>query len=90
MFELRRRPRRRPRWRPPPRWRRRHRRASCASRAGFDDFGIAAAVALRDGGHWGQGYAEPLFDGTFEVLAWRVVGERCDFLPAAASPGATP
>ena len=41
-----------------------------------DDFGIDAAIALRDGGHWGQGYAEPLFDGEFEVLAWRIVGER--------------
>jgi single-stranded-DNA-specific exonuclease len=40
------------------------------------EFGIDAAVALRDGGHWGQGYPEPLFDGEFEVLAWRIVGER--------------
>ncbi len=34
------------------------------------------AVILRDGGPWGQGYPEPLFDGEFEVLNWRVVGER--------------
>ncbi|GHB93936.1 single-stranded-DNA-specific exonuclease RecJ [Thermomonas carbonis] len=40
------------------------------------DFHIDTALALRDGGHWGQGYAEPLFDGEFEVLAWRIVGER--------------
>ena len=40
------------------------------------DFGIDTAIALRDGGHWGQGYAEPLFDGEFEVLRWRIVGER--------------
>ena len=26
--------------------------------------------------HWGQGYAEPLFDGDFDVLGWRIVGER--------------
>ena len=43
---------------------------------GDDDFHIDTALALRDGGHWGQGYAEPLFDGDFDVLAWRMVGER--------------
>jgi single-stranded-DNA-specific exonuclease len=37
---------------------------------------IASALALRDGGHWGQGYPEPLFDGEFDVLGWRIVGER--------------
>lgn len=40
------------------------------------DFGIGTAIALRDGGHWGQGYPEPLFDGEFAVLRWRIVGER--------------
>ncbi len=40
------------------------------------EFTRASADALRDGGPWGQGYPEPLFDGEFEVLAWRVVGER--------------
>lgn len=40
------------------------------------DFAIDAALALRDGGHWGQGYPEPLFDGEFEVVGWRIVGER--------------
>lgn len=34
------------------------------------------AELLRDGGPWGQGYPEPLFDGVFDVLQWRVVGER--------------
>jgi single-stranded-DNA-specific exonuclease len=37
---------------------------------------IVHARLLRDGGPWGQGYPEPLFDGEFEVLRWRVVGER--------------
>ena len=37
---------------------------------------LVHAEALRDGGPWGQGYPEPVFDGTFEVLGWRVVGER--------------
>ena len=27
-------------------------------------------------GPWGQGFPEPQFDGEFEVLGWRVVGER--------------
>ena len=39
----------------------------------FDRF---HAEAIRDGGPWGQGFAEPLFDGVFEVLDWKTVGER--------------
>ncbi|WP_454830753.1 single-stranded-DNA-specific exonuclease RecJ [Pseudoxanthomonas wuyuanensis] len=34
------------------------------------------ADALRCAGPWGQGFPEPLFDGVFDVLDWRVVGER--------------
>ena len=41
-----------------------------------DEFIAANAEALRNGGPWGQGYGEPLFDGEFEVIDWRVVGER--------------
>ena len=41
-----------------------------------EEFSIEAALALRDGGHWGQGYPEPLFDGEFDVVGWRIVGER--------------
>ncbi|MGH8033459.1 MAG: single-stranded-DNA-specific exonuclease RecJ, partial [Luteimonas sp.] len=37
---------------------------------------IANAHALRDGGPWGQGFPEPMFDGEFDVLAWRPVGSR--------------
>ena len=40
------------------------------------EFSRDSAEALRDGGPWGQGYPEPLFDGEFEVVAWRIVGER--------------
>nr|ACT36387.1 single stranded specific exonuclease [uncultured bacterium L11E10] len=40
------------------------------------EFDRAHAEALRDGGPWGQGFAEPLFDGVFEVIDWRAVGER--------------
>jgi single-stranded-DNA-specific exonuclease len=41
-----------------------------------EEFIVANAEALRSGGPWGQGYGEPLFDGVFEVIDWRVVGER--------------
>ncbi len=41
-----------------------------------DEFTCGNAVALRDGGPWGQGYPEPVFDGECELLAWRIVGER--------------
>ncbi|MBB1471946.1 single-stranded-DNA-specific exonuclease RecJ [Luteimonas sp. MC1782] len=40
------------------------------------EFDRAHAEALRDGGPWGQGFPEPLFDGEFDVRDWRVVGER--------------
>jgi single-stranded-DNA-specific exonuclease len=40
------------------------------------EFDAVHARMLRDGGSWGQGYPEPLFDGRFDVLGWRVVGER--------------
>ena len=37
---------------------------------------LETAVAVRDGGPWGQGFPEPLFDGVFEVVETRVVGQR--------------
>jgi single-stranded-DNA-specific exonuclease len=37
---------------------------------------IRTALALRDGGPWGQGFAEPLFDDVFEVVGWKVLGEQ--------------
>lgn len=40
------------------------------------ELNLDIALALRDGGHWGQGYPEPLFDGVFEVLSFRVLKER--------------
>jgi single-stranded-DNA-specific exonuclease len=43
---------------------------------GADEFALATAIALRDGGQWGQAYPEPLFDGVFDVLRWRKIGER--------------
>lgn len=40
------------------------------------EFRRASAELLRDAGPWGQGFPEPQFDGEFDVLGWRVVGER--------------
>jgi single-stranded-DNA-specific exonuclease len=37
---------------------------------------IETALALRNGGPWGQGFPEPTFDVNFEVLSFRVVGEK--------------
>ncbi|MFT3896220.1 MAG: single-stranded-DNA-specific exonuclease RecJ [Thermomonas sp.] len=39
-------------------------------------FDRATADLLRDAGPWGQGWPEPLFDGEFDVIASRTVGER--------------
>jgi len=41
-----------------------------------DAFELATAELLRNAGPWGQGFEEPLFDGKFEVVNRKVVGER--------------
>jgi single-stranded-DNA-specific exonuclease len=40
------------------------------------EFTADTAVALREGGPWGSGFAEPCFDGRFAVLETRVLGGR--------------
>jgi single-stranded-DNA-specific exonuclease len=40
------------------------------------EFSFETAVAVRQGGPWGAGFAEPAFDGRFGVLDTRVVGSR--------------
>ncbi len=40
------------------------------------EFNAGTALALREGGPWGSGFTEPLFDGRFKVLDTRVVGGR--------------
>jgi single-stranded-DNA-specific exonuclease len=40
------------------------------------EFTADTAVALREGGPWGAGFAEPAFDGRFGVIDTRVVGSR--------------
>ena len=37
---------------------------------------LETAESLRTAGPWGKGFPEPLFDGIFEVLDRRLVGER--------------
>jgi len=41
-----------------------------------DDFGLPLAESIRNAGPWGQCFVEPTFDGDFEVIDWRVVGEK--------------
>ena len=40
------------------------------------DLCLSMAEQLRAAGPWGQGFPEPLFDGTFEVVNRRIIGER--------------
>lgn len=40
------------------------------------EFDIAHAIHLRDAGPWGQAFPEPVFDGEFTVVDWRIVGTR--------------
>ncbi len=37
---------------------------------------LETAEQIRAGGPWGQGFPEPLFDGEFELVSRRIVGER--------------
>lgn len=43
---------------------------------GESDIDLAVAQLLRQAGPWGQGFPEPLFDGRFELLDQRIVGEK--------------
>ncbi|MEE8119520.1 MAG: single-stranded-DNA-specific exonuclease RecJ [Gammaproteobacteria bacterium] len=54
-----------------------------AGKVYFSDGGLSEreltlelAEILQFAGPWGQGFPEPLFDNKFEVVDWRVVGER--------------
>ncbi|MGH8652418.1 MAG: single-stranded-DNA-specific exonuclease RecJ [Gammaproteobacteria bacterium] len=40
------------------------------------EFSLALAEALRSAAPWGQGFPAPLFDGQFELLQRRVVGQK--------------
>jgi len=40
------------------------------------EFDLAVASELRYAGPWGQHFPEPVFDGSFEVVTQRIVGDR--------------
>ncbi|MBT3028470.1 MAG: single-stranded-DNA-specific exonuclease RecJ [Candidatus Thiodiazotropha sp. (ex Ctena orbiculata)] len=40
-----------------------------------EELNLELAVILREGGPWGQGFPEPLFEGCFDLQQQRVVGE---------------
>lgn len=42
----------------------------------LNEFTLDVAKQLREAGPWGQGFAEPLFDGQFAVVEAKTVGER--------------
>ncbi|MCU0977072.1 MAG: single-stranded-DNA-specific exonuclease RecJ [Steroidobacteraceae bacterium] len=54
------------------------------------EIALDTARALAEGGPWGQGFPEPLFDGEFEVVESRVVAQRHLKLWARASREAKP
>ena len=37
---------------------------------------METALALEDAGPWGQGFAEPLFEGRFTVISMRVLSDQ--------------
>jgi single-stranded-DNA-specific exonuclease len=41
-----------------------------------EEMNLELAEILRHAGPWGQGFPEPVFDGEFELLQRRIVGER--------------
>ncbi len=50
---------------------------------------IETAELLRDAGPWGQNYPEPVFDGRFGLVNWRIVGERHLKMVLATATGET-
>ncbi|KEI71575.1 ssDNA exonuclease RecJ [Endozoicomonas elysicola] len=41
-----------------------------------DQVSMATAYTLREGGPWGQSFPEPSFDGTFQIIQQKLVGEK--------------
>jgi single-stranded-DNA-specific exonuclease len=50
---------------------------------------IDTATLLRDAGPWGQNFPEPIFDGQFSLINWRIVGEKHLKLVVVAANGET-
>ncbi|CAK0769838.1 ssDNA-specific exonuclease RecJ [Gammaproteobacteria bacterium] len=55
-----------------------------------DDFSLELAEILRSGGPWGQGFPEPIFDGVFQCLDSRMMGERHLKLRVCSTEGSKP
>ncbi len=53
----------------------------------MEEFTLEVAELLRDAGPWGQGFPEPVFDGRFEVVDKRIVGENHLKLKVRAAGG---
>ena len=51
------------------------------------ELALPTAQALREGGPWGPGFPEPLFDGVFRIQSARLVGERHLKLGVSAPEG---
>jgi len=43
---------------------------------GPGDLMLPTAMLIREGGPWGEGFAEPLFDGIFNIVHQRIVGQK--------------
>ncbi len=54
------------------------------------EFDLELARLLRDAGPWGQGFAEPVFDGVFMLEDRRIVGEKHLKLRLRSSDAAAP
>lgn len=52
------------------------------------ELGLETAEALRRAGPWGAGFPEPMFDGEFEVHAFRTVGQKHLKLTVSPDSGA--
>jgi len=55
-----------------------------------EDIGLTLARLLRGAGPWGQAFPEPVFDGEFEVMQSRIVGESHLKLTLRAADGTEP
>jgi single-stranded-DNA-specific exonuclease len=52
-----------------------------------DQMTMEVAELLRDAGPWGQSFPEPVFDGRFKLISWRIVGTRHMKLVLATETG---
>ena len=51
------------------------------------ELSLEVATLLRDAGPWGQGFPEPLFEGTFRLIRQRIVGDAHLKMSVAAEGG---